>query len=90
MSKIVQFPGEFITEEDRERDRWVAGKSGGWGLIPPFTVLGARALDQHPLPFASRHPQAAQGRVHGGASAQRCHDLGSISDGRVAAIAARG
>jgi hypothetical protein len=23
MSKIVQFPGEFITEEDRERDRWV-------------------------------------------------------------------
>jgi hypothetical protein len=23
VSKIVQFPGEFITEEDRERDRWV-------------------------------------------------------------------
>jgi len=23
MSKIVQFPGEFITEGDRERDRWV-------------------------------------------------------------------
>jgi hypothetical protein len=23
MSDIIQFPGEFITEEDRERDRWV-------------------------------------------------------------------
>jgi hypothetical protein len=23
VNNIVQFPGEFITEEDREKDRWV-------------------------------------------------------------------